>query len=1272
MAEIKNNFLKGKMDKDINPKLIANGSYREAQNASVSESESDRRGALQNILGNKLAYNSALGLGSDVECIGYCLDRENDRVFWFVTDFEAEDTGDIRTMARASSNVCRIIHHELNGTTSPTTIVSGDFLNFNKKKLITGANIVDDLLFWTDDYNQPRRINVAKAIEQTTYYDSEDKISLAKVAPYAAPLLVEHQNLSVATTTRSLPSNNTSIESDYLREKFVRFSYRYIYEDNEESIMAPFTQTVFRPLNSATISNSSSNIHGEAEMVKRGVNNMMQNDLNDITIRIPLPFDNDLQTEDGDSIHYITPTQSDLTTNVALSSSTSFYYAFDTTPTLFAANEYIIKGIDSTSITNDITRAVVTLDDAVNQFPYTFGGSDVAFIEGNGLTCDAGNKFALVSMWRNKVGLKKIQVLIKESDDAAVRILSEINVSGFYTSERKTSFEDKIDVYPVKPASSGDIYWRYCYVYNYKSERPYKALPEADITRVNDTTPVRARSQELVSNRLVFGNFVENYNLPVDEAGNKGINYRITDSTKGDIENSAGINNSSGILQHLEKGYLYNSIKQNRTYQVGVVLMDKYGRESPVILSTNPNLDVYTNTTDTFTVPAITTDFSSYFNELVGDITTNQTSFVTGTYVSPSFTTSGSGTSGAFTVAVGSSGSVTSVEVTSAGSGYLAGDTITITNAALGGSTVGEDLVITLSDDGLKGYSWTQEQRNVFGLSMQIDFRDSRIVPSSEVYSTSNPHGWYAWKLVVKQTEQEYYNVYVTHVVDQGTASDDPSWLLLRGDNINKVPREINDEDINRVGVSGSDARLFPKVIHGTSGSSVMAAVATDEEYIDVVAIGTAREFGLYADNASTLSETPAYNGHYTNYVNGWVPNGQDNPLLAELPNMDTIYSNNNDGTAANPSAGLSVFETKPFESLLDVYYETSTSGLVSDINSYISESTTGPADIEWATNAGTLKNLAENTSVGSTIGSIEATPVSPGTDNEEFEVISFIDGNGNDVSNNISVSLNTATSPNQGTVKVDGNGFYFANSTNDTHKLTIRVIDDQGAYSYQELTIKITNSAPSVSIDSSYDASIASPIGIVVIDNGTFNNGAIRSNKKYSGVQLALTFPNVTNSTTRAQYESMFTINKKSNGNFEVKTTSAFETYISSFSSATASERTMTITATDNGGLTATDTSQINTTEGRVAFTSTLGATSSELCSNVASGYNIQTVWIAAGSGSLDTSGNIINIGNILYTDEFGTNTVGNGLFTFLSNAKYATVSGGAGVVASTSTLVC
>jgi hypothetical protein len=37
--------------------------------------------------------------------------------------------------------------------------------------------------------------------------------------------------------------------------------------------------------------------------------------------------------------------------------------------------------------------------------------------------------------------------------------------------------------------------------------------------------------------------------------------------------------------------------------------------------------------------------------------------------------------------------------------------------------------------------------------------------------------------------------------------------LFLHGDNVNKVPRSLNDTDLNRDGTMGSNVRLYPKVI---------------------------------------------------------------------------------------------------------------------------------------------------------------------------------------------------------------------------------------------------------------------------------------------------------------------------------------------------------------------------------------------------------------------------------------------------------------------------
>mgnify|MGYP000716404899 CR=1 FL=1 len=52
MAEVKNAFIKSKMNKDLDARLLPSGEYRNAINAQVSRSEGADVGALENVLGN--------------------------------------------------------------------------------------------------------------------------------------------------------------------------------------------------------------------------------------------------------------------------------------------------------------------------------------------------------------------------------------------------------------------------------------------------------------------------------------------------------------------------------------------------------------------------------------------------------------------------------------------------------------------------------------------------------------------------------------------------------------------------------------------------------------------------------------------------------------------------------------------------------------------------------------------------------------------------------------------------------------------------------------------------------------------------------------------------------------------------------------------------------------------------------------------------------------------------------------------------------------------
>jgi len=85
MPEIKNSFTGGKMNKDLDERLIPNGQYRDAMNIQLSTSEGSDVGAIQNILGNYEVPGQSL-IGDEAFCVGSISDEKNDKLYWFVLD----------------------------------------------------------------------------------------------------------------------------------------------------------------------------------------------------------------------------------------------------------------------------------------------------------------------------------------------------------------------------------------------------------------------------------------------------------------------------------------------------------------------------------------------------------------------------------------------------------------------------------------------------------------------------------------------------------------------------------------------------------------------------------------------------------------------------------------------------------------------------------------------------------------------------------------------------------------------------------------------------------------------------------------------------------------------------------------------------------------------------------------------------------------------------------------------------------------------------------
>ena len=92
--EIKNTFTGGRMNKDLDERLITTGEYRDAMNVQVTTSEGSDVGSLHNILGNdKIGdITGSSGLGSIVRkatCIGSVADEKNDKLYWLIEGLSA-------------------------------------------------------------------------------------------------------------------------------------------------------------------------------------------------------------------------------------------------------------------------------------------------------------------------------------------------------------------------------------------------------------------------------------------------------------------------------------------------------------------------------------------------------------------------------------------------------------------------------------------------------------------------------------------------------------------------------------------------------------------------------------------------------------------------------------------------------------------------------------------------------------------------------------------------------------------------------------------------------------------------------------------------------------------------------------------------------------------------------------------------------------------------------------------------------------------------------
>lgn len=250
MPEIKNTFLAGRLNKDLDERLIGSGEYRDALNINVVSSESSDAGTVENLMGNQVIQTGTSALPPDAKTIGSIKDEATHKAYWFVTSPTYDGIYEFDQQLETIS-----------------IIIRGD-LNFSESNFITGVNIIDGLLFWTDDLNEPRKINIEEW-KDANHRAVPSKIHSRNFVESDITVIKPHPKEKVYISTE------TDADKDKLpfEEIFPQFSYRWKYIDGEYSPFAFFTKPVFVPDEYKT-----------DEHYKEGYNKAIKNIVTEITV----------------------------------------------------------------------------------------------------------------------------------------------------------------------------------------------------------------------------------------------------------------------------------------------------------------------------------------------------------------------------------------------------------------------------------------------------------------------------------------------------------------------------------------------------------------------------------------------------------------------------------------------------------------------------------------------------------------------------------------------------------------------------------------------------------------------------------------------------------------------------------------------------------------------------------------------------------------------------------------------------------------------------
>ena len=217
----------GGTNQDDSLHLLDDAQYLRLMNGRVGVTQYGKNYRVEGVPGTTSITQSVYPPYGTNICIGSCVDIEGQRLLWFV--YNTFNDHGIYAFDFATSTTYAVLYDSQ---------VEGG-LNFDKNHRIDkNCKVNQGLLYWTDNYNEPKKINIDSGIKLNYPAYVTDARAYTSLTDSYEIMLIRRPPVYAPSIEKLY--NNTFI-NNFIANRSWQFAWQYIYFDGEESVLGEYS-----------------------------------------------------------------------------------------------------------------------------------------------------------------------------------------------------------------------------------------------------------------------------------------------------------------------------------------------------------------------------------------------------------------------------------------------------------------------------------------------------------------------------------------------------------------------------------------------------------------------------------------------------------------------------------------------------------------------------------------------------------------------------------------------------------------------------------------------------------------------------------------------------------------------------------------------------------------------------------------------------------------------------------------------------------------------